>query len=116
MICILRGVSFNFSLSIIRKFLEHFKLDLVVRGHQVVEDGYEFMANRGLVTIFSAANYCGEFDNAAAMLVVKEDMRCSFKVLRPAWHKNQVKTVHHSRVDEGQVTVSVLDDPTSEQL
>ena len=35
--------------------------------HQVVEDGYEFFADRQLVTIFSAPNYCGEFDNAGAV-------------------------------------------------
>jgi diadenosine tetraphosphatase ApaH/serine/threonine PP2A family protein phosphatase len=38
----------------------------VVRAHQVVEDGYEFFADRGCVTVFSAPNYCGEFDNAGA--------------------------------------------------
>jgi hypothetical protein len=27
---------------------------------QVVEDGYEFFAQRQLVTIFSAPNYCGK--------------------------------------------------------
>ena len=32
---------------------------------QVVEDGYEFFACRALVTLFSAPNYCGEFDNSA---------------------------------------------------
>ena len=31
---------------------------------KVVEDGYEFFAKRQLVTVFSAPNYCGEFDNA----------------------------------------------------
>ena len=31
---------------------------------KVVEDGYEFFAKRQLVTLFSAPNYCGEFDNA----------------------------------------------------
>ena len=40
-----------------------------------------------LVTIFSAPNYCGEFDNAGAMMLVGEDLKCSFKVLRPAHHK-----------------------------
>jgi hypothetical protein len=30
---------------------------------KVVEDGYEFFARRQLVTVFSAPNYCGEFDN-----------------------------------------------------
>ena len=38
---------------------------------QVVEDGYEFFAQRRLVTIFGAPNYCGEFDNAAAVLQVR---------------------------------------------
>lgn len=32
------------------------------------------------MTIFSAPNYCGEFDNAAAFMIVDEDMKCSFKV------------------------------------
>nr|CDS22966.1 protein phosphatase 1, catalytic subunit, beta isozyme [Echinococcus granulosus] len=62
-----RGVSYMFGPDIIDRFLERFNLDLICRAHQVVEDGYEFYANRSLVTIFSAPNYCGEFDNAAAV-------------------------------------------------
>ncbi len=30
----------------------------------MVEDGYEFFAKRQMVTVFSAPNYCGDFDNA----------------------------------------------------
>lgn len=33
-------------------------------------DGYEFFAQEKLVTIFSAPNYCGEFDNAGAVMLV----------------------------------------------
>ncbi|KAL7059428.1 hypothetical protein AAHC03_013473 [Spirometra sp. Aus1] len=62
-----RGVSYMFGPDVVDKFLERFNLDLIARAHQVVEDGYEFYANRSLVTIFSAPNYCGEFDNAAAV-------------------------------------------------
>lgn len=55
----------NFSLfQIVAKFLEKQEFDLICRAHQVVEDGYEFFARRQLVTLFSAPNYCGEFDNA----------------------------------------------------
>lgn len=50
---------------------------------QVVEDGYEFFANRQLVTVFSAPNYCGEFDNAGAMMSVDETLMCSFQILKP---------------------------------
>lgn len=55
---------------------------------QVVEDGYEFFADRQLVTIFSAPNYCGEFDNAGAMMSVDESLLCSFQILKPEKKKN----------------------------
>ncbi|KAI7757849.1 hypothetical protein M8C21_031718, partial [Ambrosia artemisiifolia] len=61
-----RGVSCTFGADIVYEFLKKNDLDLICRGHQVVEDGYEFFAERRLVTIFSAPNYGGEFDNAAA--------------------------------------------------
>ncbi|KAJ8887478.1 hypothetical protein PR048_013693 [Dryococelus australis] len=48
----------------------------------VVEDGYEFFAKRQLVTLFSAPNYCGEFDNAGAMMSVDETLMCSFQILK----------------------------------
>ena len=51
---------------------------------QVVEDGYEFFAKRRLVTIFSAPNYGGEFDNAGALLSVDQSLVCSFEILKPA--------------------------------
>jgi len=79
-----RGVSFTFGSDVVRQFLRKHDLDLVVRAHQVVEDGYEFFANRELVTLFSAPNYCGEFDNAAAMMTVDETLMCSFQILKPA--------------------------------
>lgn len=53
----------------------------------MVEDGYEFFADRQLVTIFSAPNYCGEFDNAGAMMSVDETLMCSFQILKPAEKK-----------------------------
>lgn len=65
-------------------FLERHDLDLLVRAHQVVEDGYEFFAGRRLVTLFSAPNYCGEFDNAGGMISVDENLMCSFQILKPS--------------------------------
>mmetsp|Transcript_20400 Transcript_20400/g.82375 ORF Transcript_20400/g.82375 Transcript_20400/m.82375 type:complete len:121 (+) Transcript_20400:1293-1655(+) len=72
-----RGVSFTFGADTVDRFLKKFGLDLVCRAHQVVEDGYEFFADRKLVTIFSAPNYCGEFDNAGAMMSVDDTLMCS---------------------------------------
>jgi len=48
---------------------------------KVVENGYEFFADRRLVTIFSAPDYCGEFDNAGALMLIDQNLVCSFTVL-----------------------------------
>lgn len=50
---------------------------------KVVEEGYEFFGNKQLVTVFSAPNYCGDFDNAGAMMSIDENLLCSFKILKP---------------------------------
>jgi serine/threonine-protein phosphatase PP1 catalytic subunit len=92
-----RGTSFTFGADVVARFLRKFDMDLVCRAHQacicvstlgtcsdpciqVVEDGYEFFARRSLVTIFSAPNYCGEFDNAGAIMSIDESLLCSFQV------------------------------------
>mmetsp|Transcript_115296 Transcript_115296/g.200750 ORF Transcript_115296/g.200750 Transcript_115296/m.200750 type:complete len:305 (-) Transcript_115296:304-1218(-) len=82
-----RGVSFTFGADIVEKFLRKHDLDLICRAHQVVEDGYQFFAKRQLITLFSAPNYCGEFDNSGAMMSVDESLMCSFQILKPAVKK-----------------------------
>ena len=77
-----RGVSVTFNEKVLKNFLEKNELDLLCRAHQVVEDGYEFFGNRSLVTVFSAPNYCGEFDNSGAIMEVDEELMCSFKVMK----------------------------------
>ena len=58
-------------------------LDLILRGNKFVQDGYEFFADRHLITIFSAPNFRGEFDNSAGILFIDENLTCNLKVLRP---------------------------------
>ena len=47
-----RGVSYVFGKNEVVSFLQKNNLQLICRAHQVVEDGYEFFANRKLVTLF----------------------------------------------------------------
>lgn len=79
-----RGISFTFGTDVVTNFLNRHSLDLICRAHEVVEDGYEFFAKRQLVTIFSAPNYCGDYDNAGAVLQVDANFVCSFQILKPA--------------------------------
>ncbi|RDW42481.1 Metallo-dependent phosphatase-like protein [Yarrowia lipolytica] len=95
-----RGVSYCFSKVAINKFLTKFSFDLVCRAHMVVEDGYEFFNDRSLVTVFSAPNYCGEFDNWGAVMSVSEELLCSFELLKPldsAALKQEMKKGKHQR-------------------
>jgi len=86
-----RGVSYTFGPDALSKFLRKQDMDLVCRAHQVVEDGYEFFGQRQLVTIFSAPNYCNEFDNAGAMMSVDDTLMCSFHILKPAEKKRNTR-------------------------
>ena len=78
-----RGISVLFNENLVEKAIDELDIDLICRAHQVVESGYEFFAQRQLVTVFSAPNYCGEFDNAGAFMLVNKDLMCGFKVLLP---------------------------------
>ncbi|EDW74904.1 uncharacterized protein Dwil_GK15651 [Drosophila willistoni] len=75
-----RGVSVVFGCDVVERFLIRNDFDLVCRAHQVVEDGYEFFAKRQLVTIFSAPNYCGVFDNAGATMLIDSNLMISFGI------------------------------------
>ncbi|CAN6725996.1 unnamed protein product [Malus baccata var. baccata] len=90
-----RGISFTFGADRVTEFLQKHDLDLIYRAHHcrsqpsfsiynlylhVVKDGYEFFADTKLLTIFSAPNYCGEFDNAGTMMSVNESLKRSFQI------------------------------------
>ena len=90
-----RGVSVTFNENIVSKVVEDLDIDLICRAHQVVENGYEFFADKKLVTVFSAPNYCNQFDNAGGMMLVDENLICGFKILTPKIKKWSFKD-HYS--------------------
>ena len=94
-----RGVSYTFGRDVVFNFLKKFNLDLICRAHQVIEEGYQFFGSRCLVTIFSAPNYCGEFDNAGAIMIVDENLMCSFRMLRPSKIKNNLEIVKAKKIN-----------------
>ena len=78
-----RNVSVTFSDKVVEEFTEENNLDLISRAHQVVEEGFQFFAGMKLVTIFTAPNYMGQFDNNGGILEVGEDLLCKIHVLKP---------------------------------
>jgi len=56
----------------------------VARAHQLVQDGYKYMFNEKIVTVWSAPNYCYRCGNLAAIMKVDENGDREFKVFDAA--------------------------------
>ena len=80
-----RGISYLFGEDPLTTFLRDNDLDILVRAHQAVNDGYEFpfYPTMNVLTVFSAPNYCGEYDNKGALLHIDENLVASFSVIEP---------------------------------
>jgi serine/threonine-protein phosphatase PP1 catalytic subunit len=78
-----RGRSVTFGSDLVAEFVEKNGLAMVCRAHEVKQGGYEWFADRKLVTVFSAPNYAGQCDNAGAVMKVDKNLTCSFHILQP---------------------------------
>ena len=63
-----RGVGIAFGPDVTRDFLERNGLSLLVRSHEVKDEGYEVAHDGYCVTIFSAPNYCDQMGNKGAYI------------------------------------------------
>ena len=52
-----RGAGWLFSENVTKKFLRNNKLEKIIRSHQLVMEGFTYMHDNKLLSIFSAPNY-----------------------------------------------------------
>ncbi|XP_022930917.1 serine/threonine-protein phosphatase BSL3-like [Cucurbita moschata] len=67
----------------VMEFCNNNDLQLIVRAHECVMDGFERFAQGHLITLFSATNYCGTANNAGAILVLGRDLVVVPKLIHP---------------------------------
>lgn len=63
-----RGLGFSFGPDYTEKFLRHNNLQLVIRSHEVRDEGYEEEHHGKCITVFSAPNYCDQMGNKGAFI------------------------------------------------
>uniref|UniRef100_A0A915PV18 Serine/threonine-protein phosphatase n=1 Tax=Setaria digitata TaxID=48799 RepID=A0A915PV18_9BILA len=79
-----RGVSQLFGRQAVEEFQYKLNVDLIIRGHQVAQEGYEFFHDKNCLTLFSAPYYCDEMNNKAGILYVAESLHCIIYQFRGA--------------------------------
>lgn len=81
-----RGAGYLFGSNEVDKFLHMNNVSLIARAHQLVMEGYKEMFNGGLVTVWSAPNYCYRCGNVAAVLTIDDDLSRDYKIFEAVVH------------------------------
>lgn len=68
-----RGLGYSFGPDITNNFLATNNLKLVVRSHELKNDGYVVDHNGKCITVFSAPNYCDQMGNQGAFVRFSND-------------------------------------------
>lgn len=67
----------------VEELLDANSLSMIIRAHECVMDGFERFAHGSLITVFSATDYCGQYKNAGALLLIKKNFEIVPKLIYP---------------------------------
>ncbi|KAI9594917.1 Metallo-dependent phosphatase-like protein [Syncephalis fuscata] len=83
-----RGVGLQFGPDVTETFLKNNNLEMVIRSHEVKDNGYVIEHNGKCVTVFSAPNYCDQMGNKGAYINVTDEGTVSYHVFESVPHPN----------------------------
>ncbi len=68
-----RGAGSLFGPDITKQFCYINKVDMILRAHQLVMEGYSWSHNENVCTLFSAPNYCNRCGNKASIMELEDN-------------------------------------------
>ncbi|GBB84911.1 hypothetical protein RclHR1_01150015 [Rhizophagus clarus] len=83
------GIGIGFGPDVTENFLNRNNLDLLIRSHEAKKEGYEIEHNGKCITIFSAPNYLGIYNNKGAMINIASDLKLTYKTFEAVSHPEQ---------------------------
>jgi serine/threonine-protein phosphatase 5 len=83
-----RGVGYSFGSDYTAAFLDANGLELMVRSHEVKDEGYVEEHGGKCITVFSAPNYCDQMGNKGAFIRFRQDMVPAFHQYEAVPHPN----------------------------
>lgn len=81
-----RGVGVAFGPDVTHRFLNDNNLELLVRSHEVKDEGYHVEADGKCITIFSAPNYCDQVGNKGAFITFDSTLKPKFTTFAAVPH------------------------------
>jgi len=85
-----RGAGWLFGDRVTNEFMNLNNLELICRAHQLVHEGYKYMFDDKLVTVWSAPNYCYRCGNIAAVLAFSTVKEREAKLFQAVSDENRV--------------------------
>lgn len=95
-----RGTGWVFGGAAVAAFLEANSLKMMIRAHEVMDNGCEFAFDGKLLTVFSASNYCGMQGNSAAVAIVRSSEDIETVQMSPLGYIPRASVVHTEPLDD----------------
>lgn len=112
-----RGATFTWGKKIATDFITNNKLTKIVRGHQMAQNGinFPFYPDRCVITVFTASNYAGQYNNVAAFVEVDKDpTSISFRILKHIEKQPDVRAPNTPRAKKSKSNYDPFDDDDDE--